>query len=118
MRFKPTLYWGSTLLISFMMLASAGKYFFNYDEVTLEFIALGYPVYLIHYIATAKTLAVLVILNNQMKRLVEWAYAGLFFDFILATIAHLYIQDGEYIGSIFAVILLLTSYLYKDHVRS
>jgi len=118
MRFKPTLYWGSTLLISFMMLASAGKYFFNYDEVTLEFIALGYPVYLIHYIATAKILAVLVILNNQMKRLVEWAYAGLFFDFILATIAHLYIQDGEYIGSIFAVILLLTSYFYKDHVRS
>ena len=43
MKLKPILYWGSTLLISLMMLASAGMYFFNYDAAKPEFIALGYP---------------------------------------------------------------------------
>lgn len=118
MKLKPILYWGSTLLISLMMLARAGMYFFNYDATKPEFIALGYPTYLIYYIAVAKVLAILVILNNRMKNLVEWAYAGLFFEFILATLAHVYHRDAEHIVPIVAILLLLVSYRFKDHVRS
>ncbi len=118
MKLKPILYWGSTLLISLMMLASAGMYFFNYDAAKPEFIALGYPTYLIYYIAVAKVLAILVILNNRMKYLVEWAYSGLFFELILATLAHVYHRDAEHIVPIVAILLLLVSYRFKDHVRS
>jgi len=118
MKLKPILYWGSTLLISLMMLASAGMYFFNYDAAKPEFIALGYPTYLIYYIAVAKVLAILVILNNRMKYVVEWAYSGLFFELILATLAHVYHRDAEHIVPIVAILLLLVSYRFKDHVRS
>jgi len=79
---------------------------------------LGYPTYLIYYIAVAKVLAILVILNNRMKYLVEWAYSGLFFELILATLAHVYHRDAEHIVPIVAILLLLVSYRFKDHVRS
>jgi len=118
MKLKSTLYWGATLLLSFMMLGSAGMYFFNYPAVKLEFTGLGFPTYIVYYIACAKILAVLVILNNRMKKLVEWAYAGLFFEFILATLAHVYHRDAEHIVPIVAILFLLISYCYKDHVRT
>lgn len=109
MKLKPTLYRRSTLLISLMMLASTGMYFFNYDAVKPEFIALVYPTYLIYYIAVAKVIAILAILNNCLKRLVEWAYSGLFFELILATLAHVYNRDAQYIVPIVAILPLLVS---------
>ena len=66
----------------------------------------------------SKTIAALVLLNNQYKKLVEWAYAGLFFDFSLALSAHLMIGDGEYLPAIIVILLLSISYHYKDQVRT
>jgi hypothetical protein len=117
MNFQKIAYWVATGLLCAMMLMSVGMYFFNYEEVAQVFEATGYPTYVIYPLAVAKLLAVGVILSNQWKLLKEWAYAGLFFDFVLAFFAHYMIGDGEGGGAVVATILLLVSYFLGKKVR-
>ena len=104
------IYWGSTGLLSALMLMSAGMYFFNNEEVSQAFVKLGYPTYIIYPLAIAKILGLVAIWTNRSKALKEWAYAGYFFDFVLALSAHLAINDGEFGGAVMALVLLFTSY--------
>ena len=41
---------------------------------------LGYPEYFVQFIGIAKLLGIIAILIPGLKRIKEWAYAGLFFD--------------------------------------
>ena len=100
------------------MLVSVTAYVIKTAYVAKEFTALGFPLYIIVLLGISKTIAALVLLNNQYKKLVEWAYAGLFFDFSLALSAHLMIGDGEYLPAIIVILLLSISYHYKDQVRT
>ncbi|MEM6318568.1 MAG: DoxX family protein [Bacteroidota bacterium] len=100
----------STGLLSALMLMSAGMYFFNHAEVSQSFNNLGYPAYIIYPLAIAKILGLVAIWTNQSESLKEWAYAGFFFDFVLAFSAHLMVGDGEYAPAIVATVLLFTSY--------
>ncbi|MEL0225171.1 MAG: DoxX family protein [Flavobacteriaceae bacterium] len=118
MKTKRIFYWSVTILLAAMMLISGTSYLFKTAHVAKEFTALGFPLYIIVPLGIAKAIAALVLLNNQYKKLVEWAYAGLFFDFILALSAHLMIGDGEYALAIIAILLLSISYHYKDQVRT
>ena len=92
------------------MLMSTGMYFFNHAEVSKVFTTLGYPTYIIYPLAIAKLLGLVAIWTNKSKWLKEWAYAGFFFDFILAFFAHYMISDGEQFPSLVALLLLVTSY--------
>ena len=51
------------------------------------------------------------------KHLKEWAYAGFFFDFILAFFAHVMSGDGEQTAALIAMVLLITSYVYSKKVK-
>lgn len=93
-----------------MMMLSAGMYFFNHATIVETFEALGYPTYIIYPLAILKLLAVFTILYKKFTTLLEWAYAGLFFNFTLAFFAHVSINDGEHFGALIAIILLFTSY--------
>ena len=100
----------STGLITALMLMSAGMYFFNNAEVSKVFTNLGYPTYIIYPLAIAKILGLIAIWTNFSKSLKEWAYAGFFFDFVLAFFAHVMINDGEFAPALVATILLFVSY--------
>ena len=55
--------------------------------------------------------------NGKAERFIqtalrEWAYAGLFFDFVLAFLAHWNISDGEFAPSLVAMALLGLSYFF------
>ncbi|MEM1124457.1 MAG: DoxX family protein [Bacteroidota bacterium] len=100
----------STGLLTLMMLLSAGMYIFNHAEVSQSFTKLGYPAYIVYPLAVAKILGLIAIWTDQSKSLKEWAYAGFFFDFVLAFFAHLMIGDGEFAPAIVATLLLFTSY--------
>ena len=108
-KFKIT-YWVSTGLLSLLMLMSASMYLFKTADVKLVFESLGYPTYLLYPLAAAKIAAVVVLLTAKQSRLKEWAYAGLFFDFVLAFFAHIAVADGEQFGALMAMILLAVSY--------
>ena len=100
----------STGLLSALMLMSAGMYIFNNAEVSETFARLGYPTYIIYPLAIVKILGLVAIWTNQSKSLKEWAYAGFFFDFVLAFFAHIMIGDGAFAPAIVAIVLLFTSY--------
>ena len=78
--------------------------------VVATFTKLGFPAYIIYPLAMAKILGLIAIWTNKSKTLKEWAYAGFFFDFVLAASAHININDGEFGAAVFAMILLLLSY--------
>ncbi|EAR02888.1 hypothetical protein FB2170_06355 [Maribacter sp. HTCC2170] len=92
-------------------------YFFNHGEVVKAFTALGFPTYIIYPLATLKVLGLIVILTNIGGNLKEWAYAGFFFNFVLAFFAHVMVSDGEQFGALMALVFLLTSYFLGKRVR-
>ena len=75
------LYWVFTILFAGLMAFSAIPNLLT-DKASVELIhnGLGYPVYFIAFIGLAKLLGVIVILIPGLKKIKEWAYAGLFFD--------------------------------------
>lgn len=104
------IYWISTGILSAFMLMSAGMYIFNNEEISKLFVSLGYPAFVIYPLAVAKILGLIAIWTNKSKTLKEWAYAGFFFDFILASSGHIMAKDGEFAGALIAIVLLFTSY--------
>lgn len=104
------IYWIATAPLCLMMLGSAGMYVFDHAGIVKVFETLGYPEYIVYPLAAAKILGVIAILTGYSRTLKEWAYAGFFFDFILAFLAHLYAGDGGFFLPVVAIILLLVSY--------
>lgn len=111
-------YWASTGLLSAMMLMSAGMYFFNNEMVSQTFTNLGFPTYIIYPLAISKILGLVAIWTNKSKSLKEWAYAGFFFDFLLAGSAHIAVNDGEFVGALVAMVLLFISYFTWKKVET
>ena len=108
----------STILFSLMMLMSAGMYLFNNDMISGMFETFGYPTYIIYPLAFAKIAGLIVLWLPSAKRLKEWAYAGFFFDFVLAFFAHYMINDGEHMGAVIASVLLLVSYFTHHKLKA
>ncbi len=104
------IYWISTGLMSLSATMAAGMYIFTNEETSKLFEELGYPAYLTYILAIAKTLGMVVIWTNKSRPLKEWAYAGFFFDFLLAIAAHIMAKDGEFIGALLVMVLLFVSY--------
>ena len=110
MKRNKLIYWISTGLLTALMLMSAGMYIFNHEEVSKTFEGLGYPAFIIYPLAIAKILGLVAIWTRRSNTLKEWAYAGFFFDTILAAQAHIVAQDGEFAPAIVATILVLVSH--------
>ena len=103
----------STGLLTALMLMGATMYFVQYDMVSDTFTKLGYPTYIIYPLATAKLLGLVTIWTRKSETLKEWAYAGFFFDLLLAASAHISINDGEYAPALVGMVLVLVSYTYS-----
>ena len=112
MKTKKIIYWVSTGLLSALLLMSAGLYVFNHEEIVGMFRSFGYPTYIIYPLAIAKVAAVAVLILQKQSTIKEWAYSALFFEFILAFFAHYMIGDGEQMGAVIAIILLVVSYVF------
>ena len=76
----------------------------------------NYPTYIVIPLAIAKILGVIMIIWRGSHWLTEWAYAGFFFDLILATAAHQYAGHGLGLSAI-AIPILVISYLLGKQVR-
>ncbi len=113
MQTNKIVYWISTLIICGIMLFSASMYLTKHEMVKGFFVALGYPTYLIYPMATAKILGAIAILSNQSKTLKEWAYAGFFFNGLLATFAHIHAHDGGYLMAGIFTIMVIVSKIFN-----
>ena len=111
MKTMKLIFWISTAVFSLLMIMSAGMYFAMNEEAVKTFTSLGFPTYIIYPLAIAKILGVVAILTRKSELLKEWAYAGFFFDIVIALSAHLIAKDGEFAIAIVALVLVLTSYI-------
>ncbi len=108
----------ATGLLSLMMVGGAGMYVFNHAEIAKEFTSLGYPTYLIYPLAVAKILGIITIWLNFNKPLKEWAYAGFFYDLVLAIAAHVSVGDSEYAPASVGLVALAMSYWSWKQTRA
>lgn len=115
---EKIIYYASTGLLTALMIMSIGMYLFNHEVMAETFTKLGYPSYIIYPLAAAKALGLIAIWTKLSHTLKEWAYAGFFFDFILAFFAHFNVGDGEHMPAIIALILLLISYYYSKKLHT
>ncbi len=104
-------YYVATGLLTLLMLFSAQMYFFKTEMVRGFFDSLGYPSYLVYPLAIAKILGLIAIWTRKSRTLLEWAYAGFFFDTVLAAAAHLQAEDGGHVMAMGGVVLVIVSYV-------
>ncbi len=112
MRLPNLIYWIATSLLSLILLFSASMHLFNHADVVVAYETLGYPGYLIYPMALAKLLAVAAIVSSKYQFMKNLAYAGVFYNLILALISHLAVSDGAAFLSILGLIALGISYLF------
>ncbi len=117
MKRDKIIYYVATGLLTLLMFYSVSMYFFKHEDVSQMFTNFGYPTYIIYPYATAKLLGLFAIWNPNFKTIKEWAYAGFFFAFILAFFAHYMISDGEHIGAVIALVLLMVSYIFYKRIN-
>ena len=117
MQLPKLIYWFSTVLLSLLLLFSATMYFFNHADVVIAFQQLGYPAYLIYPLALAKILAVIAIVSNKVKFIKKLAYAGVFFNLLLAFIAHAAQADGAGLLALLGLFLVTVSYVFDKILK-
>jgi hypothetical protein len=109
-----TSFWIFTVLF---LLPTAGSGFFELftsgpEAVAQTFKLLGYPLYLMKILGTAKILGALAILTGRIPRMKEWAYAGFTFMLLGATASHLLAGDYAHAPIPFIVLILMSASYY------
>ncbi len=117
MRKTKLIYWIATSLMSAIFLFSASMYLFTYEQISVFFINLGFPTWLIYPLAILKILGVVAIVTKRSIFLKELAYAGFLFDATLALTAHLVVSDGEHIAAILAILFTTTSWFFDRKLQ-
>lgn len=110
---RKTMYKIATYSLFSLLILTGVLYFVYYEDLAMYFSRYGYPIYLIYPLAIAKIVGSLVLLFSKNDRLIEFAYAGFFFNFVLAFFAHVMVNEFDPFPTI-SMILLLISYFTKD----
>jgi hypothetical protein len=100
-----------------MMFASTAIEIFAFHQSVKLLYQLGFPPFIAYVLPVTKFFGALAILTNYSKTLKEWAYAGFFFDFVLAALAHYFAEVQSPIPAVVALVLLMTSYFPRQEDR-
>ena len=103
-------YWIVTGFFCLMMFAATAIEIFQFHESVKMLYQLGFPDFIAYVLPITKFFGALAILTRRSKTLTEWAYAGFFFDFVLAALAHYFSSVPSPIPAIVALVLLMISY--------
>ncbi|ULQ54663.1 DoxX family protein [Flavihumibacter fluvii] len=119
MKKSNLLYWIITGLFAAFMIFSAIPNIISEPESVAMITGLGYPKYFIPFIGVAKVIGAIAILLPGLRRLKEWAYAGLFFDLFSATysiLASQPLQTGVLFMFVFMGFLFFSYYLWHKKI--
>lgn len=107
-----------TGLLTLQMLLSAGMYFLKHEVALEAFVRLGFPPFIIYPLGIAKILGIAAIVSGKSTFLAKLAYAGFFYNMLLAISAHLVVGDGvETIPSSTALLWVIGSYYFNAGIR-
>ena len=116
MKSTKIIYWITTILFAAFMIFSAIPDIAMTEETKQFMRHLGYPDYFMPFIGVAKLLGSIAILTPGLKKIKEWAYAGLAFDLLGAVYSNI-MTDGFQAGLLVMVpvfIVAIVSYLYNQ----
>jgi uncharacterized membrane protein YphA (DoxX/SURF4 family) len=114
------IYWITTALFCFGMLASGLAQLFHTKAMIDLVTPLGYPLYFLYIIGTWKVLGVIAVLVPRFKLLKEWAYAGFFFVMTGAFVSHLASGDQSIkglIGPFMQTVFIILSWYFRPANR-
>jgi hypothetical protein len=111
-------YWVTTVIVAVMLLMAL-SYLIGNEQVVSGFVKAGYPQHLRIVLGIAKPAAAIVLLLPGLALLKEWAYAGVTFTWIMASIsAH---SSGEPVQlwslPLVLLLLLIVSYITRPPSR-
>ena len=114
---RKIVYWSSTGLASLALLGSL-TYLTGSEQVVSGFAKAGYPQHLRIVLGIAKPVAAIVLLLPGLALLKEWAYAGVTFALVMATISS-YLSEGgvKWILPLVLLTLVAVSYLTRPPNR-
>ena len=101
---RKIIYWSSTAIACLALLGSL-SYLTGSEQVVAGFAKAGYPQHLRIVLGIAKPVAAIVLLLPGLALLKEWAYAGVTFALVMATISGYLTGDGS--GWMLAPVLLV-----------
>ena len=104
-------YWVSTALVSLALLGSL-SYLTGSEQVVSGFAKAGYPQHLRIVLGIAKPLAAIALLLPGLGLLKEWAYAGVTFAWVMASISAYSSREGVQVWSIPLILLVLMGVSY------
>ncbi|HAS45960.1 MAG TPA: hypothetical protein DCS93_36090 [Microscillaceae bacterium] len=116
MKKDKMIYWIATGFLSFMFCAGATMYLVNYPMAHRFFNSLGFPTWIIYPLVVLKFAGVVAILSRKSGFLKELAYAGFLFDAVLAVVAHMMVQDGQYYHGLAVILATIVSWIYDRKV--
>jgi len=113
---RRIVYWGSTTIVSVMLLMSL-TYLTGSEQVVSGFAKAGYPQHLRIVLGIAKPLAAIVLLLPGLALLKEWAYAGVTFALVMAFISAYTSGDSHWPLPPVLLVLLGVSYFTRPLSR-
>ncbi len=106
------LFYISTALISLFYLMGAYMYISCHENIIDSFSTLKFPLWLIIPLGVAKFLGVLALWLPKIPNLLrEWAYAGIFFNALLAFGANLAVNNYDIAAVLIMLLLLIARFL-------
>jgi len=112
MKAPKIIYWASTIIFAAFFTVAGILYLTHSPRMITRLSELGYPLYLLDILGTAKILGAVALVVPNFRRLKEWAYAGFVFDFVGAIWSHVEIQGlGHALIPCIPLTLVLTSYV-------
>ncbi len=100
------LYWVVTILFSFLLLMAGVTEAIQHQSGKEIMQHLGYPQHVLIILGIGKILAAIALVQQRFRVIKEWAYAGVTFNLIGASVARAY--GGDSLGLIFSPIIFLT----------
>jgi len=110
------IYYIATAVLTLVMLFSAYNYFFNYEMITGFFTAMGFPTWIVYPLAVFKLLGLVAIWTRISPVLKDLAYAGFFYNTLLAFFAHYMHNGGGFTFAIVAFIAVMVSYAMQRKI--
>jgi uncharacterized membrane protein YphA (DoxX/SURF4 family) len=115
MKKTKIIYWIFTIIFAgFMLFSSIPDIMRVPSAIELITTHLGYPSYFIVFLGVAKFLGSIALIIPGFPRIKEWAYAGLTFDLIAATVSFIAVGDpaSKWIFMLVFLILPAGSYIF------
>ncbi len=116
---RDTLYWIVTGIFCTVFLFGGVSHLLRSEAMAQSMTGLGYPLYVMTILGTAKVLGAMALLVPGWAILKEWAYAGFAFDLIGATASHSFVGDplSETLPPLALLLLGAASYALRPPAR-